>query len=147
MLSAMVTLTEKRRSLLGEILDRREPATQAELITALRERGVPATQPSVSRDLRALGAVKQGGRYLLPEPDAVTPLESLSGLLRGIQAAGANLVVIACEPGAASAIARALDDRQLPGVVGTLAGDDTVFVAVSRRSDGRRVEELVRSQL
>ena len=66
-------------------------------------------------------------------------------LLRGAQAAGPNLVCVYGEPGSASAIARALEAEEFDGLVGTVAGDDTVFVAVDRKSSGEAVLALIQS--
>lgn len=132
-----------RRQLLAELLREAGAANQAELQAALKKRGVRASQPVLSRDLRALGAVKRDGAYRLEEEQRVTPLDSLRPLLRGMREAGPNLLILACEPGAANAIARALEAEAIPGVAGTLAGDDTVFVAVGQRKAARAVRERV----
>jgi transcriptional regulator of arginine metabolism len=109
-------------------LEQGDAQSQAELLTALEQAGHASTQPVVSRDLRVIGAVKAEGRYSLPSEERVTPLQSLKALLRDAQLAGSHLVVVICEPGAASAIARALEaEADLP-ILGTVAGDDTVFV-------------------
>lgn len=136
-----------RRRVLTELLEEGAATSQAELIEALEAAGVAATQPVVSRDLRALGAVKHDGRYVLPAADRVTPLESLRSLLREARPAGAHLVVVVCEPGAASAIARALEAEPGLGLLGTVAGDDTVFAAVPHARAGRRLCTLVRGLL
>jgi transcriptional regulator of arginine metabolism len=138
---------EARRRALVQILEQGDAQSQAELLTALEQAGHASTQPVVSRDLRVIGAVKAEGRYSLPSEERVTPLQSLKALLRDAQLAGSHLVVVICEPGAASAIARALEaEADLP-ILGTVAGDDTVFVATATRADGvairRRVRELV----
>lgn len=135
-----------RRTLLATLLRESGAASQAELGAALRRRGVRASQPVLSRDLRALGAVKKDGAYRLAGEERVTPLDSLRPLLRSVREAG-NLVVILAEPGAASAIARALEAEQIEGVAGTLAGDDTVFVAVAHRRGARAVRERVAALL
>ena len=138
----MPTAQARRRALV-EILEQGDAQSQAEILDALADAGHPTTQPVVSRDLRALGAMKADGRYLLPQEERVTPLESLATLLRDARAAGSNMVVVVCEPGAASAIARALEaECDLP-ILGTVAGDDTVFVATASRREGDRVRNRV----
>lgn len=139
--------TQDRREAIRDLLQERPVASQEELLALLAERGIHSTQPVLSRDLRALGAVKKEGRYVLLEPERVTPLEALQSLLRGAAAAGPHLAVVRCEPGAASAVARALEAEELAGVVGTVAGDDTIFVAVEHRAAGRAVIERIRSLL
>lgn len=137
-------ITGDRREAIRQLLHERPVASQEELLALLAARGIRATQPVISRDLRALGAVKQDGRYVLLEPERVTPLEELGSLLRGAAPAGEHLVVVRCEAGAASAVARALEAEELDGVVGTVAGDDTIFVAVESRPAGRAVLERLR---
>ncbi len=142
-----MTLVEERRAALRSLLRKGKARTQAELLEALREAGHPSTQPVLSRDLQEVGAAKHEGRYVLPDRDRVTPLEALRVLLRGAKGCGPNLVVVTCEPGAASAIARALEAESIAGVVGTVAGDDTVFVAAASQAAGRRVQRRIRELL
>jgi transcriptional regulator of arginine metabolism len=142
-----VPTAQARRRALIEILEQGLAQSQAELIEALGAAGHACTQPVVSRDLRAIGAVKADGRYSLPSEERVTPLAALASLLRDAQPAGPHMVVVICEPGAASAIARALEaEGELP-IVGTVAGDDTVFVAVAQPRDGEAVRAHVLSLL
>lgn len=139
--------SEQRRSALRNILAEHAPATQAEAQELLDGAGYPSTQPVVSRDLRLLGAMKRDGQYVLPATDHVTPLQNLRALLRGSDSAGPHMAVVYCEAGAANAIARAFEAEALPGVVGTIAGDDTVFVAVRSKSAGDDVRRHVESLL
>jgi transcriptional regulator of arginine metabolism len=136
-----------RRTLLRLLLEQGTASTQEELLLALERRGVHASQPVLSRDLRALGAVKAAGAYSLPAEPRVTPLDALRPLLRGCRASGTHLIVVHCEPGAASSLARALEAEHLDGIAGTIAGDDTIFVAVSSKEAGRRVQRRIQSLL
>jgi transcriptional regulator of arginine metabolism len=137
-----------RRALIATILREQGAASQGALAQALKKRGVRASQPVLSRDLRALGAVKRDGAYsLTAEEVRVTPLAALRPLLRSVRAAGPHMVIIACEPGAASSLARALEAEALDGVAGTLAGDDTIFVAVSSPAAAKRVQQHVAALL
>lgn len=138
---------EERRAVLRRLLRSGAARTQAELARALAAEGIAATQPVLSRDLQAVGAAKREGHYVLPEAERVTPLESLRALLRDAAICGPNLVVVRCEPGAASAIARALDAEGLPGLAGTVAGDDTVLVAATSAAAGKRIRGRVRELL
>lgn len=122
---------DRRREAVARIIRTRRIGTQEELLAALGEAGERATQATLSRDLARLGARRvsrpDGGAFyeLPPEGDALS-------LLRGqIASIGANgsLVVIRTVPGSANAIARAIDLAQVPEVLGTIAGDDTIFVA------------------
>ena len=106
----------------------------------LHARGIEATQSSVSRDLRDLGVVKVGGRYVAPplRQGSVEDLRAAAHFLRGVKPAGPNLAVVLTVAGAAQAIGLALDHAEYPEVVGTLAGDDTVFVATASAADQKR---------
>jgi transcriptional regulator of arginine metabolism len=136
-----------RRAAIRSLLTQEEVANQAELIEQLEARGVLTTQPVASRDLRALGAVKRGGVYVLLEGERVTPLDSLRSLLRDAEMAGPHMLVIRCEPGAASAVARAVEAEEPDGLVGTVAGDDTIHAAVSSKSAGLALARRVRALL
>lgn len=112
--------------------------SQAELRQLLRRRGIAAAQPTLSRDLRELGLAKSPRGYLAPEAPvaqfapAVLREDKLRRALRtfalSVRPAG-SLVVVKTPPASAHPVARALDEAQLAGVAGTIAGDDTVFVA------------------
>lgn len=104
-------------------------ATQAELTAHLERAGYVVTQSSVSRDIDELNIVKQRGRYVVPSTEIATRAR---GLLK-LEAAGDALIVARCEPGLASAVAVEIDRAALPEVVGTIAGEDTIFIAVSER--------------
>lgn len=136
--------TESRRRTVRRLLEEHSVSSQAELLELLGQEGIAATQPQLSRDLRALGVSKQGGRYALAE--RVTGLESLAMLLRDARPAGANLVVVTCEPGSAAAVARALEAESPSGVVGTIAGDDTILLiarsAAARKRLAARLADL-----
>ena len=120
----------QRRAAIRDLLAREPAATQASLVRALEGRGFAATQSSVSRDLRELGAIKTPGGYKLPSGDADDgQVTAVAGLLRSITPAGSNLLVVHTGIGAAQRVALALDRSGWPGMVGTIAGDDTIFVA------------------
>lgn len=106
--------------------------TQGELAARLQQAGVPVTQSSVSRDLEELGVVKHRGRYTIPRADGA----AAHGLL-SLDLAGDVLVVARTEPGLASAVAVQIDGAVIPEIVGTIAGEDTIFVAVSERKNQR----------
>ncbi len=108
--------------------------TQAELKAHLERVGVPATQSSVSRDLEELGIVKHRGRYTVPRTNGAAS----HGLL-GLDIAGEVLVVAHTEMGLASAVAVQIDAAAIDEIVGTLAGEDTIFIAVSDRKAQRTV--------
>jgi len=139
--------TQDRRRAIERILTTQEVRSQSELAQILEEEGVTTTQPVLSRDLRSLKVAKRDGAYQFLEAERFTPLEALGSFLRGVQLAGPNMVVVHCEPGAASAVARALEAEALGGVAGTVAGDDTIFVAVEDQTAGMLVAETVEATL
>lgn len=106
--------------------------TQEELSSLLERAGMPATQSSISRDLEELGVIKHHGRYLLPRTNGA----AARGLL-ALETAGSNLVIVKTEPGLASAVAVDIDRETIPEIVGTLAGEDTIFIAVNEPKDQR----------
>jgi len=138
---------DDRRAVIEEILEQCDVRSQGQLAELLAERGIETTQPMLSRDLRSLKVAKRDGCYQLFSPERITPLENLSSLLRGARLAGANLVVVQCEPGAASAVARALEAEEVRGVLGTVAGDDSIFVATESKVAGGRVVDVVEGLL
>lgn len=101
-------------------------ASQSELSSRLREQGYSVTQASVSRDLDELGLIKLNGYYSLPKK---TGSESEFGRVT-LDTSGETLIVGRCSSGLASAITVKIDAAQIPEIVGTIAGDDTIFIAV-----------------
>ena len=144
--------SERRRALL-RILKQGRAATQQELVEALRGEGFDVTQATVSRDLHELHAVKvrSGSEVAYRFPDDVPRLRparddviaELAGFAIDVRPAG-TLVVVATLPGHASAVARAIDLANPPAVRGTIAGDDTIFVATP---DAATAEDLAREWL
>jgi len=133
----------ERRAAIEEVLLEQGVQSQAQLAELLALRGIETTQPMLSRDLRSLKVAKRDGTYQLFSPERLTPLADLKSLLRGATAAGPNLCVVHCEAGAASAVARALEAECLSGVLGTVAGDDSIFVAVESAEAGAGVVQRV----
>jgi len=126
-----------------KLLADHEIGSQAELLSRLEARGFRVTQSSVSRDLQELGAVKRDGRYVLRAALADETTEELTELapfIRKVQPAGPNLLVLQTPAGMASALAIAVDNAAWPQVIGTLAGDDTIFVATAGRQEQAIVE-------
>lgn len=142
---------EQRREAIRRLLSDGPAETQASLVHALAASGHRATQSSVSRDLRELGAIKTGRGYELPaaNQDDDAPMSAVSDLLRDVQAAGPNLLVVKTAIGAAQRVALALDRCNWTEVVGNIGGDDTVFVATETAAAQKtliaRIEHSVRS--
>lgn len=121
----------QRRDAIRQLLREKPAETQQSLVDALIARDLVATQSSVSRDLRELGAIKTARGYELPDADetAEQQMAGVATLLRKISPAGPNLLVIRTAIGAAQRVALALDRSNWPEMIGNIGGDDTVFVA------------------
>lgn len=136
----------ERRKVITRLLREHAVARQAELVELLRTAGFAATQSSVSRDLKELGAAKFKEGYTLPdETDAGNgaALAQVASLVRDVRAAGPNLLVIITAVGAAQRVAVTLDRLAWPEIVGTLSGDDTIFIATAdARAQSRVLERL-----
>jgi transcriptional regulator of arginine metabolism len=148
-------MKQLRQRQIRALLEQRPVRTQQDLVAALRERGIRATQATVSRDVSELGLVKvlRDGvpAYGLPsaygdaEPSADERLRALLHELPIEVHEAGSLLVLRSLPGSAHAIASALDRARWGEVVGSIAGDDTVFVAVrDRRSMQRLHKRLLR---
>jgi transcriptional regulator of arginine metabolism len=137
-----------RQTAILEAVAQEDVATQNELVRALKKRGIAATQVSISRDIAELGLVKAGGAYRPAAseaaPDAEMPLRTF---VRGVFAAGPNLTVIRCDTGTAPRVGLVLDGLAQHGLVGTLAGDDTVFVAGDSAASQKRLIEFLQSRM
>lgn len=146
----MVVMKQLRQRAIRDLVDQRQIRTQQELATALRERGFRITQATISRDVADLGLIKVSrdgaATYALPPRlvEAETSGEDrlrklLSDLPLEVHEAGL-LLVLRTLPGSAHAIAAALDRARWPEVAGSIAGDDTVFVALPDRGSLHRVK-------
>jgi transcriptional regulator of arginine metabolism len=138
-----MTSGDRRRDAVARIIRTRPIGTQDELLSALAQAGFHATQATLSRDLARLGARRvsrpEGGtRYELSDGAGENGLGALRGLVQEITA-NASLVVVRTHPGSAPAIARAIDLAGIPEVLGTIAGDDTIFVAPAKALRPRRL--------
>ena len=143
-----LTAQTLRREAIVRILRHGAVARQAELVALLAKQGFEATQSSVSRDLRELGVVKGAERYLLPAAeDALTPSHfgTVRTFVKGYRAAGPTLTVLRTSAGAAQSVALALDKARWPEVVGTIAGDDTIFIATESARAQRRLHGHLRT--
>jgi transcriptional regulator of arginine metabolism len=150
-----VSLKAARQRALADLLRTRQVSSQARVLEHLRQQGFDATQATVSRDLEDLRAVKvraANGRlvYALPEPEdgrAALHEEArrvLGASLLAMVPSG-NLVVLRTPPGHAGVLASALDRAALPGIAGTVAGDDTVLVVCAERTPGRAMARQLAS--
>jgi len=139
---------KERRQVISDLIRQGNISTQADLVRGLQQRGFTATQSSVSRDLRQLGVAKVAGAYVLPatyrsagkdgSERGLSP-EDISRWVRSVRAAGPNLMVVRTAVGAAQQVAATVDDMGWPEIVGTVAGDDTIFLATEGKSAQSRV--------
>ena len=131
-----------RQNLILEVISTGTITRQDELAAVLRSKGFSVTQASVSRDLDELGVVKVGGRYARVE---VGNGNASPFGLSAIETAGDNLIVVRCSSGLASAAAVNIDAQKFAEIVGTIAGDDTIFVAVKDAAGQKAVVKKLRS--
>src|SRR5262245_23232616 len=108
-----------------EIISSKPVATQQDLAAQLSRRGFAVTQSSISRDIVKLGLTKLDGHYVAPE-DAVT----VGGPVTEIDTAGDHIIVVKTEVGLAQPAALTIDRAKIGEIVGTVAGDDTILIAV-----------------
>jgi transcriptional regulator of arginine metabolism len=139
--------TAERLNSLRKLLSAGLISTQEELVEELGRQKFRVTQSTISRDLRKIGAIKgqdATGRTVYRLPDeasmaAIMPGTGFGGLLVNIQHNG-SLIVINTTPGSASLVARQLDQTKPEGILGTIAGDDTIFVAPV---SSRKIEQTI----
>jgi transcriptional regulator of arginine metabolism len=143
-LMQMNDLKERRQRAMADLIRSNALASQEELAERMAALGYAVTQATVSRDLEQIGAVKvrRGGQlsYALPDEVAAAPPVRLTTVfrdwVRSIEAAG-NLLVIKTPPGSAHLVGVVLDQGELPEIVGTICGDDTIFVACRTAGDSK----------
>ncbi|MBU4484109.1 hypothetical protein KKA47_01675 [bacterium] len=117
----------KRQEFLRDTIRNKKFSTQEEVVAEMLRMGWDVTQSSVSRDLNELGIIKKHGIYAIPTPSSSMPIPTFS-----IKQSGESLIVLKTSPGLASSLALYLDGKSPTEVAGTVAGDDTVFVATKK---------------
>ena len=138
-----MTTRALRRQLVRELVATYDIGAQSALVSLLADRGVEATQATVSRDLDELGIGKvrgADGRVAYALPEAGVLAQTLRQFVAAVDASG-NLTVVRTPPGAASTVASAIDGADLPGVLATIQGDDTVLVVATEGTSGRTVAD------
>ena len=135
-----------RRSLIAKIIREQSVGRQSELVELLRRSGHAATQSSVSRDLRELGVAKLGSRYVLDGQAAPkSGFATVKQFVHARVAAGPNLTILKTTIGSAQSVAVAIDSAQWPEVVGTISGDDTIFIATAGAQEQRALAERLQA--
>lgn len=162
---ARADIGRKRQDAILEIIGAQRVARQTQLVELLHARGIEATQSSVSRDLKSLGVTKLADVYVAPsespganggnseQPAGESAgandreLTLLGEFIRRIDTAGGNLTVVKTAVGAAQRVAVYLDRTGWPEIVGTLSGDDSIFVATRNAAEQRQLIAKLRAQL
>jgi transcriptional regulator of arginine metabolism len=148
-----VTTKVQRQTTISRLIGDHEVTNQPQLIQLLAENGIEATQATVSRDLDDIGAVKvrvpSGNTvYAIPEfaPDRIAPVDQLRRVMGewvADVACSGNIVVLRTPPGCAHVVASALDRSRVDGLLGTVAGDDTLM-CIASSTDGSRLAARLR---
>ena len=140
-----------RRAAILRIIRDSTVHNQDELVKSLRKQGFDATQSSVSRDLRELGVAKAGDHYIVPQAEpalAVDHFDAIANFVTQVRIAGDSLTVVKTTTGTAQSVAVAIDRSDWPEVVGTISGDDTIFIATvdarAQRKLTTRLREIFR---
>jgi len=127
-----------------------EIASQDELLEALRAKDIEVSQSTLSRDIQELRLAKTGGMYTIVDVEPVHSEDSLRRIIREFLediAVTNNLVILKTGNGHASTVSQAIDEEHWPETIGSIAGENTVFVAVRSERDGRKVEKRLREIL
>jgi transcriptional regulator of arginine metabolism len=150
-MAAEIHHSVSRRAAILRIIRDSTVHNQDELVKTLRKQGFDATQSSVSRDLRELGVAKAGDHYIVPQAETALAADhfgAIANFVTAIRAAGESLTVVKTTTGTAQSVAVAIDRSDWPEVVGTISGDDTIFIATAdaraQRKLGVRLREIFR---
>lgn len=150
-------MKEKRQAEIIRIISENAVETQEQLLAQLRSKGIKATQATISRDIKELHLVKEpagNGAYRYAAVSGKRGHKNHAGRLRNIFKEGVtsfdvaqNIVVVKTMPGLASAAGAALDGMDIQGVVGSLAGDDTVILIMRTNQDAEEFLDEIRAML
>ncbi|MBR4628212.1 MAG: arginine repressor [Ruminococcus sp.] len=143
-------MKNKRHEAILEIISEQPVATQEQLLELLSERGISTTQATLSRDIQQLSLLKQRDaagvyRYVLP-PTSAAEKSIFEEAVISVDYA-LNTIVLKCRAGMAQGTCAAIDSVEHQGVVGTIAGDDTIFILVRSEADAKKLSKQFRSEL
>lgn len=143
-------MKNRRHEAILEIITEQPVATQERLIELLAERGIKTTQATLSRDIQQLSLVKQRDdkgiyRYTMPAA-AITEKSLFEEAVISVDYA-MNTIVLKCRAGMAQGTCAAIDSVEHQGIVGTIAGDDTIFILVRSEADAKKLSKKFRSEL
>jgi transcriptional regulator of arginine metabolism len=146
LMAAEIHQSVTRRAAILRIIRESTVHNQDELVKVLRKQGFEATQSSVSRDLRELGVAKAGDRYIVPAESAAdaNPFAAVANFVNEVRTAGPSLTVVKTTSGHAQSVTVAIDAANWPEVVGTISGDDTIFIATEDGRDQRKLRDRLR---
>jgi transcriptional regulator of arginine metabolism len=141
-----------RHKAILDVIRSAEISSQEELMLGLKQRHIDVSQSTLSRDIQELRLAKTGGVYTVVEAEPVSKPsdESFRRIIREFLvdiAVAKNIVVVKTGPGHASTVSQALDEAGWPESIGTIAGENTVFIAVRSESDGKKLERRIRELL
>lgn len=147
-------MKKKRHTKILELIQEQDIETQEELLAYLAASGIPVTQATVSRDIRELGLTKvkmerSGCKYVMPKPENGAERKFHELFLHAVLTVdyAVNTVVLHCDTGTAQAACAVFDSMGFSNVVGTLAGDDTVFILLRSEQDAAGLCQLIQKQL
>lgn len=133
----MTATKAERQTAILQLVNGGSAHTQQQIAAALARRGVHATQATISRDIRELGLVRSGAGYR-------SSAAMVRELVLSIELVE-PMAVIRTPPGTANLVARRIDEAALPGIAGTVAGDDTIIAVLRRPGAARQLKELLAS--
>lgn len=143
-------MKNRRHDAILEIITENPVETQEQIIDLLAERGIRATQATLSRDIQQLSLVKTRDennicRYMLPAASAAERSIFAEYVISVDYAL--NTIVLKCRAGMAQGTCAAIDAVNYPGIVGTIAGDDTIFILVRTEADAKKLSRKFQSEL
>lgn len=141
-------MKNKRLQQILTLVDTKQISTQEELLSELELQGISTTQATLSRDIKELNLTKGrvGESFVYRRPPATDRnyQQYLKSAIKGVNWA-VNNVVVKCLPGTASAVGAALDHMEIKGILGTLAGDDTIFIIAKSEQDAKSAAEFIQN--
>ena len=141
-----------RHNAILDLIRSGEIASQEELLHGLKARHIDVSQSTLSRDIQELRLAKTGGVYTVVDSEPVNKAtdESFRRIIREFLvdvAVAQNIVVVKTGPGHASTVSQALDEAGWPEAIGTIAGENTIFIAARSEKDGKKLERRIRELL
>jgi transcriptional regulator of arginine metabolism len=145
-------MKRRRHNAILEIIRSGEISSQEELMRGLEARHIEVSQSTLSRDIQELRLAKTAGMYTVVDSDQASKPseESARRIIREFLVdvdVAQNIVVVKTGPGHASTVSQAIDETGWPEAIGSIAGENTVFIAVRSERDGRKLERRIRELL